>query len=143
MEPLSIAASLIAVVTFGAKSCECIYESFSRILDAPQDLSQHLTSIQALRGTLQEIAELANRGLPVAVITPTFTARIQMCMHDLEVIDDLAHKFEAELCERKSRRVWARVRLALGDHRRILRTHLIRVETHHRTLSMELLLLNA
>lgn len=142
MDPLSVTASVLAVATFAVKSCEGIYETLSRIAEAPKELEQHLTAVQNLRATLEDIAKLQDEGLPDGILTPTLVGRLRACMLDLKTIDELARSFHDTLKEGKRSRALARVRLSLGDQKRALKNHLGRIEAHHRTLSLDLLLLN-
>jgi Fungal N-terminal domain of STAND proteins len=141
-EPLSIAASVLAVAGFAANSCECLYKTLRLLSEAPKDLQHHLTAVQALRSTFAGIAAL-EKEVPVAeLITPEIKARLHACMLDLQAIERLAKSFHAQLEEGRVRRTWAKMRWSSLDQRRTLKSHLSRIESYHMNFSLDLLLIN-
>lgn len=142
-DPLSVTSSVLAVVGFAAKSCECLCQTLRRYSEAPEDLQRHLTAVQALKSTFDDIARL-NKDAPVGIpLTLEFTDRLRACILDLQAIEELAQSFHAQLKQTKAhRRIWARLRLSLLDQKHILKSHLSRIESYHRTFLLDLLVLN-
>lgn len=141
-EPLSVAASVVAVAGFAAKSCECLYKTLRRFSEAPKDLRNHITAVQALQSTFAGIAALENDASIAELITPEFKARLHACVLDLRAIERLAKSFHAQLEEGRARRTWAKLRWSLPNQRQTLKTHLSRIESYHMNFSLDLLLLD-
>jgi hypothetical protein len=133
-DPLSVTFSVLAVVGFAAKSCECVCQTLTRYSAAPEDLQRHLTVVQALKSTFDDIARL-NKDAPASVPLPLgFTDRLRVSLLDLQAIEELAQSFHAQLKQTKAhRRIWARLRLSLLDQKHILKGHLSRIESYHQT----------
>ena len=141
-DPLSTTASILTVAGFAAKSCECIYNALKLFSDAPKDLQHHINAVQSLQSILADIAAL-EKDLPnSAIITPDLKARLQACTLDLQAVETLAKSFHSRLGEGRARRTWAKIRWSSMDQRQALKRHLGRIESYHRTFSLELLLLN-
>lgn len=141
-EPLSAAASILAVAEVAAKSCECLYNALRLFSEAPKDLQHHINAVQALQSILADIAAL-EKDLPnAALITPDFKARLQVCMLDLQAVERLARSFYAQLEQGRARRTWAKMRWASADQRQAMKRYLSRIESYCKTFSLDLLLLN-
>ena len=141
-EPLSAIASVLAVATFAAQSCNCLYKILRSFSEAPKELQHHITALQALHSTLVGIAALENDVPDPALFTQEFKARLQGCMLDLQTMERLASPFHKQLEEGLARRTWAKIRWSSPDHRQRLRTCLSRIESYQTTLSLDFLLLN-
>ena len=141
-DPLSVAASVLAVAGFTAKSCECLYKALRLFSEAPNDLQHHVTAIQALQSTFAGIAALENDAPDAGLITPELKARLQACMLDLQAMERLARAFHAQLEEGRTRRAWAKMRWSSTHQRHTLERHLSRIESYHISFSLDLLLLN-
>lgn len=141
-DPLSVTASVLAVAGFAAKSCECLYTSLRLFSEAPHDLQHHVTALQALHSTFSGIVALENHAPNAALISPELKARLHACMLDLQTMEKLAMAFHAQLEEGRVRRTWAKVRWSSADQRQTLKSHLRRIESYHRSFSLDLLLLN-
>ena len=141
-DPLSVTASALAVLTFAAQSCECVCKLLGSFSSAPKDLQHHIASLRALQSTFAGIAELEQSLPDGALITPEFKSRLQHCILDLQAMERLATPLCAQLEEGKARRAWARIRWSSADQRQKMKRHLSRIESYHRTFSLDLLLLS-
>ena len=141
-DPLSVAASVVAVAGFAVKSCECLYKTLRLFSEAPDDLQHHVTNIQALQSTFAGIVALESDAPNAALITPELKARLQACMLDLQAMERLAKSFHAQLEEGRARRTWAKMRWSSTHQRQTLKRHLSRIESYHMSFSLDLLLLN-
>lgn len=141
-DPLSVAASVLAVAGFAAKSCECLYTTLRLFSEAPEDLQHHITGVQALQSTFAGIVALEKDAPNAALFTQEFKFRLQACIADLEAMEKRAKSFHAQLEEGRARRTWAKIRWSSADQRQRLKSHLSRIKSYHMSFSLDLLLLD-
>ena len=141
-DPLSVAASVIAVAGLATSSCQYLYETLHRFVEAPNDLLRHLNMIRALQSTFAVIAGLETRALPVEMLSPEFRKRLHDCLVDLQAMETLAQSIHSRMGQGTRRRTLARVRLSLGDQRQTLKSHLDRIQSYQQGFSLDLLLFN-
>lgn len=141
-DPLSVAASVLAVAGCAAKSCEYIYKALRLVSEAPNDLQHHITALQALQSTFTGIVALENDVRITALITPELKARLHACMLDLQAMERHANSLHARIEEGRARRMWAKMRGSAVEQRQTLKGHLRRIESYHMNFSLILLLLN-
>ncbi|KAL8827856.1 MAG: hypothetical protein Q9191_002937 [Dirinaria sp. TL-2023a] len=142
-DPLSIVTGVLAVAGAAATTCEGLYKILRRSLVAPKDLEHHLSAVQALQSTLTAIAALEGNDAPTTtIITPQFKTCMQSCMLDLQAMERLLKSFQIQIDEGRARRTWAKMRWSSVDYQQKLKSYLNRIESYHRTFSLDLLLFN-
>lgn len=141
-DPFSTTASVLTVAGGAAKTCECLYNALRLFSEAPKDIQHHIDAVQALQSIFTDIVALEKDLSIAALITPDFKARLQACMLDLQAVERLAKSFYARLEVGRAHRTWAKMRWSSADQRHALKRYLSRIESYHKTSSLDLLLLN-
>ena len=76
-DPLSITASVLAVVGFAAKSCDCLCHFLRSISEVLEDVQHHIATLQALQETFAGIAALKKDIGARTLIKSDFKARLK------------------------------------------------------------------
>lgn len=141
-DPFSIAAGAFSVAAFAATSCQCLFQIISRFSEGPNELRRHLSALRQLQATFSNIASLQHDDLPMRLLPPDFSSRLDTCAIDLQEMVSLTHSLYAEFEHGKFRRALTRMRWSVGDKQNILDGQLARVEAYHQTFSLDLSLLS-
>jgi hypothetical protein len=142
MDPLSITAGTIAVISLVGKTCDGLYNAVENFSEVSADLRQHLSSIRSLRDTLDTISELVEQGLLHPLLDQQFEMRLRHCVDDLQEMERIAQSNQDRLEHGIRGKTWARIRLSMKDRRKKLASQLNRIESYHRNFCLDLLLLN-
>lgn len=141
-DPLSITASVLAVVGFAAQSCGCLCHFLRSISEVSEDVQHHVATLQALQETFAGIAAL-EKDVPICtLIQPAFKARLEECMIDLQDMERFIKPFHMQLKEGRGRRMWTRFRWFSTSQQHRLQRYFARIEIYHTNFSLDLLLLN-
>ena len=141
-DPLSATASVLALVSFAAQSCDYLCQVFTSFSEAPEDLRHHIAALEALRATLKDISTLET-ALPDEVpISPVFKNRLQELMLDLQSTERLVRPLYQQLRESRLCRTWTRIRWASPNQRHRMKKLLARIDSYHTTFSLDLLLID-
>lgn len=141
-EPLSGAASILAVLNLAAQSCGCLYDFFRSFLDASEDLRHYAVTLQALQSAFTRISALETEFSDPHLSTPDFHFRMQECMLDLQALEALIKPAQNRYDRDSARKIWARMRWASVDQKAKLRRRLEKIDRHRTTFQLDLLLLN-
>lgn len=116
MEPVGIAASLIAVVTCGLQCIKFIHQTTSGIKNGPNAVQRVATASQNLWQFLEQIDDLAEQAREtLAGKDPRFFQELQPllreCVSRLSHIKEKLQRFPA----RSGDRLWSRVKIYLRE----------------------------
>ena len=142
-DPLSIAASVIAIAELAARSCECLYKYIKHFSEADGELNEHLDAVKSLRIVFSGIADLQQDHPDLAShLTADFSNRLEICLTELQETERYVQSYKMRLDQGRVRRAWAKARWSSVDHRQRLKKRLDRISFHYRTFSLDLILLN-
>ena len=117
MDGLSAAASLIGVASITvqlADSIKKLYEFWSSITDAPEDVQNVAVELALLTSVLSDIASEARYGDS----DNTFTAVMEACMLRVKTLDDILLEIKLNLASASPiKRKWAAVKSILNSDR--------------------------
>ena len=143
-DPLSVTASILAVVGCAAQTCGYLCKSLKGFLDAQSDLEQHVNTIRSLRTIFSSIAALLEEYPEILQLcTLEFEERLRTCTSELRRMEQSMRSYAGKIEKGGSSRTWARLGLASPWCRERMRKQLKCIEIFHASFSLDLLLLNA
>lgn len=140
-DPLSSAASLIAVLGFSLQSCKYLVGFFQGIAGAPTHVRHNVLWLQALHSTLSELHGLskdihfhcAHIELPSG-----FNARIEECKTDLLETESRIRRVSQNLQGTRMLQTWTRVKYSFAADQ-WLANFFRRLQTYHTVFTLDLM----
>ncbi|KAH8886428.1 ankyrin [Thozetella sp. PMI_491] len=129
MDPLSGGASVLAFIGI-LNSLQSIYETLSAVKDGPEHVRQVANSVGQLSTVLKQLQR--QQYLP----DPDGNHQLKQCVDDVKTIEDGISKLRISPSEKRSGKIWKRVKTALKE-KDIDRMHKI-LERHTAALSLQL-----
>lgn len=142
-DPLSIIASVTAVLTFSIQACRYIGEFVSQVHGAPTEIRQYQLCLQALTATFYELLKLCNvNNLANDLkLPPEFNSRLISCKDDIEGMRMRIDRIAGSLDNGKVVKTWARMKFALFNDRQ-LEKFFGRVQIYQATFTLDLIAFN-
>lgn len=139
-DPISIAASLIAIVTLAGSACRHISDGLVRIAKVSVTVQHSSLRLQVLASTFDQLQSLGTEihlhNQPVK-LPATFNDRLKECAADLQAmtlrVDRVRHKLESN----RFLRAWTQMRYTLFEEQ-CLKNFFERVHMYQTTFSMDL-----
>ena len=141
MDPLSITASAITVVSLLSQSCLSVFDFLQRCSNAPVDIKTHHLAIQALHADLRKIQDLHTKNPLIIELSPELSALIPEILADFLTVETKLRKLRTKFGQGRGTKVWARVTWSLSSEQR-LGKFLDRAQIYHAVLISELLLIS-
>ena len=133
-DPLSTVANVLATLGFSAGFSGILYRLISSIQNAPKEIHQLATELEALSATFAGI-EAISRELPAHnALSKEFLDRLRNCMADLEELEGAAKKLEKCLRVSSMRKSLASLQWSYNKSTAIQFAR--RVQSYHVTLSL-------
>jgi len=114
-DPLSVAASTLAILGFAAQSSKLLHDVFLSVSEAPKEIQQHLSTIHALTSTFMAIQALGQQIPPEHAWSPEFLNNLNACMEDFRDVESKIKKLSNHLEKRSMHRAWARLMWSSKD----------------------------
>lgn len=148
-DPLSVAASVVAVAGFAAESSKTIFRFFHGMSSASQDVRHSILALQSLHATLTNIQEIGAK-LPANYSFPSnLRSRLHECIGELKTFEAKIKKIDSDLQEKKNlrndwegkaKRSLKRLKwLLIADQQTA--KFLVRMNSYHNEFSLDLLAL--
>ena len=146
-EPLSTAASIIAVVSFAAESSKVMFKFFEGIAHAPANIHESALALKSLYMTLTNLQQSGTKLDPKYKFPAHFCGRLNDCLTDLKTFEAKIGKIDAKFGKQgtrqhywdgTTRRSCERVRWLLVGERET-RRFLERVKMYQNEFFLELL----
>lgn len=141
-DPLSITASVIAILTFAIQSCRYLSDCLSQVSHAPVEVKNHQVFLQDLAVTLIELRSICNDITVIGKIQVSinFENRLLSCRDDLQEMRLFVQSTRQRMEGGKLLKNWSRVKYALFSEPRFKR-FAKRLQQHRIALSTDMLLL--
>jgi Fungal N-terminal domain of STAND proteins len=138
-DPLSISISTLTVISFASQSCQFLFEFFHNAAEAPKDIQQRLSTLQALSSTFEGIRALGE-DMPTEVQwSAEFDTRLRDCLADFRDMEIKMQTMSKEIEKGRARRTWARLKWLSNDQS--FNKFFTRVQTYQAMFALELLIL--
>ena len=141
-DPLSVAGSVIAVVTVAAQSCDFLCTFFRSYHDTAEYLKHYISTLEALKAVFASIAELEKATPCQLDFDRGLKGRLEECGLHLQAIEKLVTPSSNSLQISKADRLWTKVKWSTALQRQKIDKIMIRIESHCNTFVLTLLLLN-
>jgi Fungal N-terminal domain of STAND proteins len=117
MDPLSAAASVVALLDAACKSSKLIYSFFRDIVDGPSVVQNHCIFLQVLQGSLTQLREICAIVELQNEHAMKLRTNVNQCLKDLKIAERRIIMVDRNMKSGNMRRTWALVRWALfkGD----------------------------
>lgn len=148
-DPLSSAASIIAVAACAAESSKFLFIFFRDLRVVSDNVHQSRTALESLHMTLTSLQQCTTRLDPNWQFSPHFRQRLGDCLDQLSLWTDKVSKIDNDLhktraghqkWERKTKRCWQKIKwLSVGGHE--MRRFLENIRLYQAEFSLELLTL--
>jgi hypothetical protein len=110
---MEAAVSVITFISFSIESANLIYKVLTGIEDGPESVSITVSNVKILQWALKQLAHRLTTSGQLPPIE--FQIQIQKCSDDLGAFASKLTKFEALETDSRARKLWKRLKAALGD----------------------------
>ena len=141
-DPLSVTASVIAVVTAAGQSCDFLCTFFRSYHDTTEYLKHYISTLEGLKAVFASIAELERAAPRQLDFDQGLKGRLEECRLHLQAIEKTVSPSYNSLRRSKADRLWTKVKWSTACQRQKIDKLMIRVESHCKTFVLTLLLLN-
>lgn len=141
-DPLSVASSVIAVVTVAAQSCDSLCTFFRSYIDTAEYLKHYISTLEGLKAVFAGIAELDKEFSRHLDFDQGLKGRLEECGVHLQAIEKTVMRSYNRLQSSRADRLWTKVKWSTAYQRQKIDKLMIRIESHCQSFVMTLLLLN-
>jgi len=132
MDPLSGAASVIAVITLAFQSAKTISGVLTGIKDGPKSVTQAITAIAILQETLEQLGQC--RAVHETSTSPAMKAQVKTCSDNLAIFASRLRKLHVLDTDSHSGKAWKRIKTLFNERELVRMT--AAVGTYSSTLSL-------
>ena len=141
-DPLSVTASVLAVVTAAAQSCDFLCTFFRSYHDTAEYLKHYISTLEGLKAVLASIAELERATPRQLDFDQGLKGRLEECGLHLQAIEKTVIPSYNSLRRSKADRLWTKMKWSTACQRQKIDKLMTRIESHCKTFVLVLLLLN-
>lgn len=142
LDPLSVAGSVIAVVTVATQSCDSLCTFFRSYGDTAEYLKHYISTLEALKAIFATITELNGEASYHFSFDQGLRGRLEECGLHLQAIEEIVMPSHHKLQMSKVDRVWTKMKWSTASQRQRIDKLMVRIESHCQTFILSLLLLN-
>jgi|SRR3569833_1306463 len=111
MEAVGAGASVLAFIGIALQSAKFIHDVFSAVKDGPENVKRAAYNVEQLQLTLERLSRC--RAIDSDVATRD---QVSKCTSDMETIAQKLQKLAVSETEKRSGRLWKRLRAAYSDN---------------------------
>ena len=137
MDPISLCASLLAILAASKQSCSLLFIFFRSILHAPKEVYVQSHLLNGLAHSFASLHELCTGYGDSLRLPKHFEAEVRDCLNDLQLVETKLRALGLMLASGASRRIWARVKWSLSSND-WLTNFFARVEIYHTQFGLQL-----